>query len=208
MKNNCKKDYINYLIYTDYYRITGINYNLKEKIKLFFFPGQGGIKGFKLIKCLRKVQGSDGLIRFFRTRYYFKLANSFGVEIPLNVSIGKGFIIWHTQGIVLHENTIIGDNCAILHQVTMGNSYKNPTYAPKIGSGAIIGAGAKIIGPVSVGDYVTVGANAVVTHDLPDYCTAAGIPARILRIRESGFVGNIDYLSYDEWKKNKHLFHL
>lgn len=105
-------------------------------------------------------------------------------EIPATCKIGQGFRLEHGgNGIIIHGESIIGDNARIFHQVTLGiNTFDKENYgAPIIGNNAYIGAGVKIIGHVKVGDNVRIGANAVVTKDIPSSSTAVGIPARILQ---------------------------
>ena len=101
-----------------------------------------------------------------------------GTDIPVSVSIGGGLLMPHTNGIVIHGNAKIGVNCLIFQQVTIGSV--DGTIPPTIGSRVDIGAGAKIIGPVTIGDHAKIGANAVVLTDVPAYATAVGIPAKII----------------------------
>lgn len=106
-------------------------------------------------------------------------------EINAKASIGKDVVFCHgANGIIISPKATIGDNVTIFHQVTIGqNSGSNKTWgAPKIGNNVLIGAGAKIIGPITIGDNVKIGANAVVTKDIPANCIVAGIPAKILKI--------------------------
>lgn len=81
----------------------------------------------------------------------------------------------HANGIVIHPDALIGPNCLIFQQVTIGT--RGPGGAPQIGGHVDIGAGAKILGPVKIGNHVVIGANAVVLIDVPDNCMAVGIPA-------------------------------
>ncbi|WP_273179958.1 MULTISPECIES: serine acetyltransferase [Methylophaga] len=107
----------------------------------------------------------------------------YGIELPYTVVLGKSVVFEHQHGIVIHGNATIGDDCIIRQGVTIGNKNTEfPHDAPKIGYNVNIGAGAKILGNVSVGNFVTIGANAVVTIDLPDYAVAVGVPAKIIKI--------------------------
>lgn len=107
-----------------------------------------------------------------------------GIVIPSTVVIGRRLEIEHHGCIILHGNVVIGDDCKFRHDVTIGNSgYADKTGAPTIGNRVEIGAGARILGRVRVGDDVIIGANAVVVKDLPDGTVAVGIPARVIRIR-------------------------
>ncbi len=101
-----------------------------------------------------------------------------GADIPINTALGGGLIMPHPNGIVIHPNSEIGPNCIIFQQVTIGTA---GTHAiPRIGGDVLIGAGAKILGDVSIGDHVRIGANSVVLCDIPSGATALGIPARII----------------------------
>lgn len=100
-----------------------------------------------------------------------------GADIPLTCQIGGGLLMPHPNGIVIHPECIVGPNCLIFQQVTLGASR---TGVPRIGGHVDIGAGAKVIGPVQVGDHALIGANAVVVRDVPEGATAVGIPARVI----------------------------
>lgn len=103
-----------------------------------------------------------------------------GADIPLNCQIGGGLLLPHPNGVVLHSRVIIGPNCLIFQQVTLGDKGGG---APTLGAHVDIGAGAKILGDISIGSNVVIGANAVVLRDVPANHLAVGIPARI-SIRE------------------------
>lgn len=118
----------------------------------------------------------------------------FGTEVPAKTRIGANVVLAHGgQGIIISPSSVIKDNVIIYHQVTIGglglghlvgDGYmnKNKSGAPVIGNNVFIGTGAKILGPVKVGDGAKIGANAVVTKDVPANSTAVGIPAKILNI--------------------------
>jgi serine O-acetyltransferase len=99
-----------------------------------------------------------------------------GADIPLGTRIGGGLLLPHPNGIVIHPDVNIGPNCLIFQQVTLGSGEHG---VPRIGGHVDIGAGAKILGGISVGDHSKIGANAVVLKDVPPFATAVGIPARI-----------------------------
>lgn len=103
-----------------------------------------------------------------------------GARIPAAVTIGErvGFV-HDASGVVIHPDVVIGDDCTIYHQVTIGHIFGKPG-APRIGHGVLIGPGAKILGPVHIGDYAAIGANAVVTKDVPTGCTIVAATPRIL----------------------------
>ena len=101
-----------------------------------------------------------------------------GISIPAQAQIGKGLRIHHFGGIIIHSETVIGEGCTIYHGVTLGDR-GGWGGAPRIGNHVMIGAGAKILGNVTVGDDCRIGANAVVTTSVPPHCLAVGVPAVI-----------------------------
>lgn len=99
-----------------------------------------------------------------------------GADIPINCKIGGGLLLPHPNGVVIHPDAVIGPNCLIFQQVTIGARNGG---VPTIGGHVDIGAGAKILGKVNIGDHAKVGANAVVLRDVPSGCTVIGIPASL-----------------------------
>ncbi len=105
-----------------------------------------------------------------------------GVEIHPGATIGKGLFIDHGTGVVIGETAEIGDNCTLYQGVTLGGTGKDVGKRhPTLGNNVMVGAGAKVLGPVKIGNNVKIAAGAVVLQDIPDDCTAVGIPARIVR---------------------------
>jgi serine O-acetyltransferase len=100
-----------------------------------------------------------------------------GADIPVNARIGGGLLLPHPNGVVVHPDSEIGPNCLLFQQVTLGASHGG---VPRLGGHVDVGAGAKIIGSVTIGDHARIGANAVVLQDVPPGATAVGIPARII----------------------------
>lgn len=112
--------------------------------------------------------------------------NVYGIELPYTVELGRRVIIEHQGAIVVHGYSKIGDDCIIRQGVTIGNRYLDrPLEAPKLGKRVNIGAGAKILGDVTIGDDVCIGANAVVLSDVPAGATVVGIPAKIIPNKNS-----------------------
>jgi serine O-acetyltransferase len=100
-----------------------------------------------------------------------------GIELPCEVEIGKNFVIDHFGGIVISGYAKFGNNCRIRNGVVVGLSRVDQPCAPVIGDNVDIGAGAKVLGAIKIGNNVLIGANAVVIRDVPDNCVAAGVPA-------------------------------
>ncbi len=105
-----------------------------------------------------------------------------GIEIHPGATIGRRFFIDHGMGVVIGETAVIGDDVLMYHQVTLGGTSLNKVKRhPTIGNGVLIGMGAKILGPITIGDFCQVGANAVVNKDIPPNCTVVGIPGRVVK---------------------------
>jgi serine O-acetyltransferase len=112
---------------------------------------------------------------------YRKVRNIYGIELLYTAKLGRRVVIQHQGGIVIHAHCSIGDDCVIRQNVTLGMRYsERPMDAPKLGKKVDIGAGANILGDVTIGDNARIGANAVVLQDIPPGSTAVGIPAKIL----------------------------
>lgn len=105
-----------------------------------------------------------------------------GIEIHPKAQIGNRFFIDHGEGVVIGETTIIGDDVLIYQQVTLGcTGNEHGKRHPTIGNNVIIGAGAKILGNIKIGDNTRVGAGSVVVDDVPEHCTVVGVPGRIVQ---------------------------
>ena len=116
-----------------------------------------------------------------------------GIEIHPGAKIGRGVLIDHGMGVVIGETAEVGDNCTIYQGVTLGGTGKDTGKRhPTIGKNCMIGAGAKILGPIKVGDNCKVAANAVVLSDLPPDSTAVGVPARVVRRGGKKVVDQLD----------------
>jgi serine O-acetyltransferase len=104
-----------------------------------------------------------------------------GIEIHPGATIGRRVFIDHGMGIVIGETAVVGDDCTLYHGVTLGGtSWNKGKRHPTLGRGVVIGAGAKVLGPIEIGDGARIGSNAVVVRDVPADATAVGIPARIV----------------------------
>jgi serine O-acetyltransferase len=108
-----------------------------------------------------------------------------GIEIHPGAAIGRRFFIDHGMGVVIGETAQIGDDCTLYHGVTLGGtSWAKGKRHPTLANGVVIGAGAKILGPITIGENAKVGSNAVVVKDVPPGATAIGIPARVVESAE------------------------
>ena len=153
----------------------------RERPREFWDPGR------KLIKTLRDYtrlgEQSDPVTALRRSlivlRHRFWSAVT-ACDIPLGFDPGGGFILPHPTGVVVHPGAVVGPNCLLMHQTTLGAARGNRKGAPRLGGHVDVGAGAKIIGAVAIGDHAIIGANAVVLADVPAGATAAGVPARII----------------------------
>jgi serine O-acetyltransferase len=106
-----------------------------------------------------------------------------GVEIHPGARIGRAFFIDHGSGVVIGETAEIGDDCVIFHNVTLGGTGKHRGKRhPTVGDNVLIGTGATLLGPITIGDNARVGANSFIhMHDVPPNCTAVGTPARLVK---------------------------
>ena len=126
------------------------------------------------------------LLRKFCSLLYhvlFKLVQVLtGIELPCEVQVGRNFVIDHFGAIVVSGYARFGDDCRIRTGVVVGLARTEDPCAPQIGNNVDIGAGAKVLGRITIGNNVRIGANAVVLQDVPDDCVAAGVPA-VIRAR-------------------------
>lgn len=138
-----------------------------------------------MLRAIRGYQAAKGPfgkpVKVFWKAVHWLCSLAAQCDVPLNLAVGGGLLMPHPNGIIIHSDAVIGPNCLILQQVTIGTNGRG---AAVIGGHVDIGAGARIIGPVRIGDHAKIGANAVVTHDVPAGAVAIGIPARILEADE------------------------
>src|SRR5262249_43128373 len=146
----------------------------RERCTRWWDPGR------RLLRAIRGYQrgkARGGLLGWLSCKYHLVQHRFWGVvsgaEIPINSTIGGGLMIPHPNGIVIHPEARIGVNCIIFQQVTIGG--EGGTEVPAVGGAVLLGAGAKVLGGVVIGDRARVGANAVVLRDVP---VAAPPPAR------------------------------
>ena len=110
-----------------------------------------------------------------------RISETFSVDIHPAATLGKGILIDHATSVVIGETAVVGDNVSMLHEVTLGGTGKETgDRHPKVRDGVLIGAGAKVLGNVEVGRGSRIGAGSVVLNDVPEHCTVAGVPAKVV----------------------------
>lgn len=147
------------------------------------------LPGFRAVAICRFGQWRMGIKqRWLRAPFsilyrilYRRARNVYGIEIPFTVELGRRVIVEHQGNIVIHGGAKIGDDCIIRQGVSLGNRYLDaPLDAPCLGDRVNVGAGAKLLGSVNIGDGASIGANSVVVHDVAANTTVVGIPAKPL----------------------------
>jgi len=164
---------------------------LKEDIKVVFdrdpaarntlevvttYPGFHAILLHRMNHALWKAN-----LKFFSRFFAYFTRWMTGIEIHPGAVIGRRFFIDHGMGIVVGETAVIGDDCTLYHGVTLGGtSWQKGKRHPTLGNGVVVGAGAKVLGPIDIGDNARIGSNAVVIRTVPAEATIIGIPGRIV----------------------------
>jgi serine O-acetyltransferase len=114
-----------------------------------------------------------------------------GIEIHPGAQIGRRFFIDHGMGVVIGETAIIGDDCTLYHGVTLGGtSWQKGKRHPTLDNNVVVGAGAKVLGPIEVGEGARIGSNAVVVKDVPAGATVVGVPGKLINRTRSGTTGH------------------
>lgn len=149
----------------------------KAQIKALLTDGTAAMIFYRLMQCA-------GRYRLVPLEMIFNKLNAICCNciIGRGAEFGPGLVLIHSTGVVINGNVRAGSNVYIEHQVTIGAERRQ---TPVLGSNVFIGAGAKILGAITIGDGARVGANAVVVDDVPANCTVVGIPARVVRRRDS-----------------------
>jgi serine O-acetyltransferase len=180
----------------DYGRLTGSGRKV-GLLKIYFHTFRNTT--FGTIFIYRVLSNSlNNKIKFHLLKLIMRFIVPHRKDIELNVQaqIGEGLVIYHGSGLVVGSGVSAGKNLTLEHGVTLGNrigsSTNNAMSWPVLGDNCFIGCGAALLGPVRIGNNVKVGANAVVICDVPDDCTAVGVPARILCAKKAE--------SADTWK--------
>ena len=132
------------------------------------------------------------LLKLISFTWHKLIQNTTGISIACEAQIGKGLYIGHFGSIFVNDDVLMGENCNLSQEVTIGLGGRGEKHGcPKIGDRVFIGPGAKLFGAITIGNDVAIGANAVVTKDLPDKAVAVGIPAKII-----SYEGSHDYVIY------------
>ena len=143
---------------------------------LLFFKGYQAIQAYRIGHWLWG-SGRKDLSYFIQMR----VSEVFGVDIHPAATLGRGIMVDHAHSIVIGETAVVGDNVSMLHSVTLGGTGKaDGDRHPKIGDNVLIGAGAKVLGNISVGSCSRIAAGSVVLEDVPPCTTVAGVPARVV----------------------------
>ena len=159
--------------------------NIRQDLKAH--GGNWGSQGFWVLVVYRFGRWRYGIRPALVRKVFsllYKVAFKFvqiitGIELPCEAEIGRNFVIDHFGGIIISGYARFGDNCRIRNGVVVGLRRVGETTAPVIGDNVDIGAGAKVLGPIRIGNNVAIGANAVVLCDVPDNCSAVGVPAMV-----------------------------
>jgi serine O-acetyltransferase len=143
---------------------------------LLYFKGYQAIQTHRFAHALHKAGRRD-----FALYLQSRSSQVFQVDINPAVPMGKGIMLDHGTGLVIGETAVVGDNVSMLQGVTLGGTGKSDQDRhPKIGNGVLIGAGAKILGNIRIGDCSRIGAGSVVLKEVPPRVTVAGVPARVI----------------------------
>ncbi|WP_020182519.1 MULTISPECIES: serine O-acetyltransferase [unclassified Methylotenera] len=165
--------------------------HLKEDISIVFDRDPAARTHFEILTTYPGVHAliMHRISHWFWTKRFYWLGRMLshigrwltGIEIHPGATIGRRVFIDHGMGVVIGETAVIGDDCTLYHGVTLGGtSWNKGKRHPTLETGVVIGAGAKVLGPITIGKNAKIGSNAVVVKDVPDNATAVGIPARIL----------------------------
>ena len=138
-----------------------------------YFKGYQALQSYRVAHWLWN-EGRHTLAHHLQSR----VSTVFGVDIHPAAKMGRGVMIDHATSVVIGETAVVGDDCSLLHEVTLGGTgVADEDRHPKIGRGVMIGSGAKVLGNITVGDEAKIAAGSVVVKPVPARCTVAGVPA-------------------------------
>lgn len=159
-----------------------------KNIRVYLEPGTIAVVVYRFGHWARHIR-TPVLKQLFRLLYIIMksvVVLSFGIYIPSAFKVGRGFAIHNFSGIFIPP-TVAGNNLIVFQNVTLGHLRGQGGRPPKVGSNVFIGAGAKVLGDVSIGNNVVVGSNSLVMNDVPDGCTVIGVPARVVS-KDNGWI--------------------
>jgi len=184
------------LIYSDLYRYEG---KVSFKLILTHLRKNPGFKYSVFMRICRfflhNDNGVNKIFFFIARRFLERYRYKYGIDIPYSTRVGKGLYIGHFGCIFINPDVVLGRNLNISQGVTIGQSSRGKRAGcPIIGDNVYIGPGAKIIGAIRVGNHAAIGANCVVTKDVPDNAVVVGIPGKVISYEGSeGYVLNGEY---------------
>ncbi len=157
---------------------------------LLLYSGVHALMAYRVAHSLYKKE------KYLPARAISQMARALtGIEIHPGATIGKGLMIDHGMGVVIGETAEIGNNCTIYQGVTLGGTGKDVGKRhPTLGNNVMVGAGAKVLGPFYIGDNTKIAANAVVLAEIPDNCTAVGMPAKVVRKEGVKVLNDLDQI--------------
>lgn len=179
-----------YMIGADLYRY-GNGISIRSFFKHYFLtPGFRYTFWLRLAAYLTQASFIWRPVHYFCRAILHRYSLKYGISIPYNTQIGPGLYIGHHGGIVINYKTVIGRDCNLNHDITIGEKFggKNPG-TPIIGDRTYLGPGCKVIGRIHLGNDTAVGANAVVLESVPDSGVVTGIPAKVI-----SFKGSVNYV--------------
>lgn len=192
MRELCTKEDFKYFVKADLYRYGGDTSKEAFRHAFKFIPG------FKFCYYMRKCAYLSKAPIYTRPLFYIanakynRLKFKYGFDIEYSTKIGAGLHISHWGGVVINPKAVIGENCNIAHQITIGmDSKEGENSVPTVGDRVYIAPGSKIFGKITIGNDSCIGANSVVTKDVPFSVTVAGAPAQVVSENDSsGYVKN------------------
>ena len=151
------------------------------------FKGQLVLFLFRLAQVINRSMITKVIFYPYLLWYRYVVEWVWGIELPRKLTAGKGLIIYHGQALILNQGVVLGENVVLRNSVTIGHKKLADgtfTACPRIGNNVDIGANVCIIGDITIGDNVIIGAGSVVVKSVPDNCTVVGNPARVLEKKE------------------------
>ncbi len=163
----------------------------RSRLEVYFL-----YSGFKAVRSYRRANWWYKRDHKFIARLISQRARKkTGIEIHPGATIGKNLFIDHGMGVVIGETAVIGDNCIIYQNVTLGGTGKDMGKRhPTLGDNVLVGSGAKILGPFTVGNNARIAAGAVVLNEVPENATAVGVPARIVKVGKKRICEDLDQI--------------